>query len=117
MKEFVLLFRMDVTNPEAQPNPKQMELYMQQWMEWISAITGEERLAAGGNHLSPHGRVLKANNVVINTPHIADDHSVAGYIIILAKDLDDATRLAKKCPILSGENTSIEIRETASPGQ
>lgn len=32
MKEFVLLFRMDITNAEAQPTPKQMETYMQQWI-------------------------------------------------------------------------------------
>ncbi|MBL7777896.1 MAG: hypothetical protein JNK66_06280 [Chitinophagales bacterium] len=40
---------------------------------------------------------------------------IAGYIIILAKNLDEATKIAKKCPILNGQNTSVEIRETATP--
>lgn len=38
MKEFVLLFPMDITNKEAQPTNKQMESYMQQWISWINEI-------------------------------------------------------------------------------
>jgi len=120
MKEFVLLFRMDITNKESQPTKKQMETYMQQWVEWINEIADNDQLADGGNHFSLQGlqgRVLKPNNEIIDTPHIADNNSVAGYIIVLAKNLDDATKIAKKCPILNGQNTSVEIRETATPGQ
>jgi hypothetical protein len=117
MKEFVLLFRMDITNAEAQPTPKQMETYMHQWMEWIDEISGNGQLADGGNHLSRQGRVLKPNNEVIETPHIADNNSIAGYIIVLAKNLDEATKIAKKCPILNGQNTSVEIREVGVPGE
>jgi len=117
MKEFVLIFRMDITNQEAQPTNEQMESYMQQWMEWINEIADNDQLADGGNHFSRQGRVLKPNNVVIETPHIADNNSIAGYIIILCDNLEAATKIAKKCPILNGQNTSVEIRETATPGQ
>ncbi len=108
---------MDITNKEVQPSKKQMEIYMQQWMDWINEIADKDQLADGGNHLSRKGRVLKPNNVVIDTPHIADNNSIAGYIIILANNLDEATEIAKKCPILNGQNTSVEIRETAAPGK
>ena len=117
MNEFVLLFRMDITNKEAQPTKKQMEGYMQQWMSWITEIADNDQLSDGGNHFSQLGRVLKPNNEVIEAPHIADNNSVAGYIIILADNLDAATKIAKKCPILNGQNTSVEIRETATSGQ
>ena len=117
MKEFVLLFRMDITNKDAQPSKKQMELYMQQWISWINEISDNGQLADGGNHFSRQGRVLKPNNEVIGTPHISDNNSVAGYIIVLAKNINEATKIAKKCPILNGQNTSVEIRETAKPGQ
>jgi hypothetical protein len=117
MKEFVLLFRMDISNKAAQPTKNQMETYMQQWMEWINEIADNDQLADGGNHLSQQGRVLKPNNEVIDSPHIADNNSIAGYIIVLAQNLDEATKLAKKCPILNGQNTSVEIREIALPGQ
>ena len=117
MKEFVLLFRMDITNKEAQPTKKQMDIYMQQWMSWINEIADSDQLVDGGNHFSRQGRVLKPNNVIFETPYISESNSVAGYIIVLAKNIDEATKIAKKCPILSGQNTSVEIRETATPGQ
>ncbi len=117
MNEFVLLFRMDITNQEAQPTKKQMEIYMQQWMEWLNDIADNKQLADGGNHFSRQGRVLKPNNEVIDSPHISDNNSVAGYIIVLANNLNEATKIAMKCPILNGQYTSVEIRETATPGQ
>lgn len=117
MKEFVLLFRMDITNEEAQPSKEQMEIYMQQWMLWIDEIEENEQLVDGGNHFSKDGRVLMSNKKVLDTPYIAHNNSVAGYIIILADNVDGATEIAKKCPILAGENTSVEIREVGIPGE
>ena len=114
MKEFLLIFRMDITTKEAQPSPEQMKLYMTQWMEWINDISAQQQLADGGNHLSPIGKVLRSNNVIADESYTSNKESVAGYIIILAKDIDDAVRIAKKCPILQGEGTSIEVRETAT---
>ena len=116
MKEFVLMFRMDITNEKAQPTKDQMEMYIQQWMVWINEIAENGQLADGGNHFSKEGRVLKPNGEIIEKPHIAGDISVAGYIVILADNMDGAMKIAKKCPILNGENTSGEIRETAQPG-
>ncbi len=117
MKQFVLLFRMDITNREAQPTKMQMEVYMKQWMEWINQISKNKQLASGGNHFSQQGRVLMGDNQMLESPHISDNNSVAGYIIVLAENLDEATKIAKKCPILNGQNTSVEIRETATPGK
>jgi hypothetical protein len=56
------------------------------------------QLTDGGNHFSRQGRVLKPNSEVVETPHISDNNSIAGYIIVLAKNLDEATAIAKKCP-------------------
>ena len=52
MKEFALLFRMDITSKSAKPTDKQMKIYMQQWMEWLNYISGKGQLADGGNHFS-----------------------------------------------------------------
>ncbi len=117
MKEIVLLFRMNITTKEAQPTNEQMKIYMQKWIEWINYITDKGQLADGGNHFSRTGRVLKTNNSITESPDISDNKSVAGYIIVLAKNLNDASKLAERCPILKGENTSVETREVATPGQ
>ena len=116
MKEFILLFRMDITTPEAQPTPGQMDIYMQDWMEWINDISAHGQLADGGNHLSNSGTVLRSNDRMIEEPYTSNNESVSGYIIILAKNEKDALSIARKCPILSGEGTSVEVRETATPG-
>ena len=116
MKEFVLMFRMDITTPEAQPTQDQMDLYMVQWMKWINDISNHGQLADGGNHFSYSGKVLRANNGISEKPYTANNESVSGYILILAKNMDDAVGIAKKCPILQGEGTSVEVRETATPG-
>jgi hypothetical protein len=115
MKEFVLIFRMDITTKEAQPSPEQMELYMEQWMDWIGDITQADQLADGGNHFLPAGKVLRPKNNRSDGPYTSNKESVAGYIIILAKDMKEAIKIAQKCPILQGEGTSVEIREPATP--
>jgi hypothetical protein len=117
MKEFIFLFRMDITTKEVQPTREQMKTYMDQWQQWISGIDSDGQLAEGGNHLSRQGRVLKPHDEVIDTPYIAENNSVAGYIIVLAENMDEATKIAMGCPILTGQNTSVEIRETAAPGE
>lgn len=116
MKTFVLLFRMDITDPKKQPSKKQMEQYMRQWMLWINEIEDNGQLADGGNHFSREGRVLKPKGEITHNPCIENNMSVAGYIIITADSIDEATTIAAKCPILNGDQTSVEIRETALPG-
>jgi hypothetical protein len=115
MEKYVLLFRMDIITESAQPNAEQMQSYMTSWMKWIDDIAAKEQLAEGGNHFSKAGKLLMPKNTITDGPYTANKESVAGYIIILAKGMDDAINIAQKCPILEGEGTSIEIRETATP--
>jgi hypothetical protein len=116
MKQFVLLFRMDITSKDAQPNPEQMKVYMNQWMLWINKIKEQGQLANGGNHLSKEGKVLRSKNNIIDGPYQMNKESVTGYIIILAKNFDEALRVVIDCPILQGEGTSVEVREIAAAG-
>lgn len=116
MKEYMLIFRMDITTAEMQPTAEQMKGYMQQWMAWIGEIDGSDRLAEGGNHLSKQGRVLSSGKRITEGPFVENHQSVAGYIIIYADDMEEASGIAAKCPILGGDNTSVEIREIGIPG-
>lgn len=117
MKEYVLLFRMDITSAEKKTTDAQMQVYMQQWMAWINDIELKGQLADGGNHFSSNGKVLRPGGIMEDGPYTVNKESVAGYIIILAKDMDNALAIAQKCPILEGEGTSVEIRETDVPGK
>lgn len=108
MKEFHLFFRLE---KDLKPEPDQMALYRKQWQLWIDAISAENKLI-GGNHLSSEALVLQPGSAV---PQALPDNElmIAGYIRILAPNIDDACRIAAGCPILNGNNTRVEIRETA----
>lgn len=116
MNEYVLIFRMDILTEALQPTELQMKEYLKEWNAWIGEIAAAGKLAEGGNHLLQAGRVLRPNEQPTEGPYVSNGESVAGYIIVLAKDMDEATKLAKKCPILRGEGTSVEIRKTGNPG-
>lgn len=110
MNNYTLFFRMDITTPEAQPTAEQMDLYMQQWNEWIESINANNQLE-GGTHLSKQGRVLRPKGIMTDGCYMEKKESVAGYIVISAKNINDATAIAQNCPILQGEGTSVEIRQ------
>ncbi len=112
MKEYVLFFRMDITTREAQPTQEQMKIYMTSWNKWVNEISSAGRLAKGGKHLHPSGKILKPKNVLFDGPYTTNNESVAGYILILASNIEEAVAIARKCPILQGEGTSVEVRET-----
>lgn len=115
MNTYALIFRMDILNPETQPTPEQMRGYMESWTRWTGSIEALGRLE-GGNHFAPRGWVLRPGGIRQEQPYAAGAESVAGYLLVRAVDDADALRIAKDCPILQGEGTSVEVRETGVPG-
>jgi hypothetical protein len=114
MKDFALVFRINVVDDK--PAKEDMRKYMEEWMEWIDYIGEEGQLVDGGNQFSYQGKVIRSGGEATDSPLINDGQAVAGYIIIMAKNMEDASAIAGKCPILKGENTSVEIRELANMG-
>lgn len=112
MKQYALIFRMDITTPGAQPTPQQMQQYMQSWHAWTQQIQANGQLA-GGNHFSPTVAKVLTKQGSMDGPYVANTQSVAGYLIITAVDLNAALTIAQQCPILQGDNTSVEVREVA----
>lgn len=110
MDEFVLFFRMDIITKDAQPSPEQLQVYMKQYHDWVGGIAAQNKFV-GGKGLSTEGKVLKAHKVITDGPFAEIKESIAGYIIIRAKDFNDAVSLAKDCPMLNGEGNSVEVRK------
>ena len=107
MKEFLLLFRM---SPMAeQPSPEQMQASMKLWQDWLGGIAAQDKLANAGNRLGFEGKVMKANNAIVDGPYAEIKEMIGGYSIVKAASLAEATSLAHNCPILQvGGN--VEIR-------
>lgn len=45
-----------------------------------------------------------------DNPYTVNKKSVNGFIVICAANIEDATEIAKDCPILNGKGTSEEVR-------
>jgi hypothetical protein len=108
MDEFVLLFHMDKTM-EA-PSPEQLQGYMKQYHDWVGGIAAQNKFS-GGTGLSTEGKVLKPNDVITDGPYAEIKETIAGFIVIKAKDFDEAVSLAKACPMLQGEGNIVEVRK------
>jgi len=110
MDEFLLLMRLDIITKEAQPSPEQMQVYMKMYQDWVGGIAAQNKFI-GGTGLSMEGKVVKSNNVITDGPFAEIKESIAGFIMVKAKDFEEATGFAKDCPILQGEGNSVEVRK------
>ena len=97
MKEYLLLMKGD---DSAQASPEDMQKRMQDYMVWMQKMTAEERWVAG-TPLEPTGHLLKDKDTVITDgPFLEPKEIIGGYVILKANDQDEATALAKQCPLL-----------------
>jgi len=110
MDEFLILMRLDLITREAQPSPEQMQVYMQQYHDWVGGIAARNQFV-GGTSLSFEGKVIRHDHVIMDGPYAETKESLAGFVIIKAKDLEEAAGFAKDCPILAGAGNSVEVRK------
>ena len=109
MKDFLLVFRSDFSN-DPKSSPDEMQASTKRWMDWIGGIAAQGKLTDRGNRLNPSGKVVKAANVIADGPYAEIKESISGYSIVKADSVEEASELAKGCPILkTGGN--VEIRE------
>lgn len=105
MSEFMLLMKGDDSQTVS---PEQMQARMQAYMVWMKKMTESGSLRAAGP-LEPTGRHLKnADTVVTDGPFLEPTEIIGGYVIVAAADIDEATELARGCPLL--EHCEIMVR-------
>ncbi len=105
-KEYLLLFR-GGANPEDM-TPDQMKTTMNDWMLWMKGLKKSKQLTLG-HPLQDGGKMLsgaKGKNVA---PCCDTPDSIGGYMLIRAKNLAEATKIAKGCPIFNNRGT-VELR-------
>ncbi len=112
MEEYLIIMRLDLLTKDAQPSPEQLQVYMKMYNDWVGGIAAQNKFV-GGKGLSTEGRVIKAGNVITDGPFAELKESIAGFIIVKAKDFEDALQMARSCPILQGNN-SVEVRKVIS---
>jgi len=101
MTDFLLLFRFP---PGVPPSPAEMD----RWGKWVAGLEKKGHLKNPGAPVEFSGAVLSGRDVVPGM-YEEDDTVVGGFMILEAKTLKQATRLAAGCPILLGDGM-VEVR-------
>jgi hypothetical protein len=100
MTKFLLFFR------GGWPNQANQSDFIVTFGQWISSL-GRGGKILSGERLKPTGRVVSGDGAF--DLHIGHDTS-GGFIVVEAKNYDDAVSLTAKCPLLENGG-KIEIRE------
>ncbi|SKC39402.1 Uncharacterized conserved protein [Ohtaekwangia koreensis] len=91
-------------------SPEEQQAQMQKWFAWVEKLTKDNRYVAG-EALIPGGKTLSGSKkTVTDGPFAEGKELAAGFFVIQAKDLDEATQLAKDFPDFD-LNGSVEVRE------
>jgi hypothetical protein len=106
MSEFTYLFR----GRETSASPEQMQKSMEKWVAWFKDLGAKGHIKDPGHPLENTGKVVKGKqHLVSDGPYAETKDVVGGYIVVEAKDLEEAVKLAKGCPILE-VGGSVEVR-------
>lgn len=109
MKDFLLLYRLDESKL-ASRSPEELQANTQRWMDWMGNIAAQNKLTARGERLHTDGKVIRRDHVITDGPYTELKEQLGGYSIVKAASLEEATALAKDCPIFFNGG-SVEVRE------
>jgi hypothetical protein len=113
MASFMYLFRGNQTALRSM-SPEQMQQTMKKWMDWKDTLEKNGHLKQLGERLDGTGKVVRGKSkAVTDGPYVEVKDSIGGYMLVEAKDMDQAVALAKGCPILEGDGT-VEVRPIVS---
>jgi hypothetical protein len=109
MERFMFLFRGGDTHVHNAKDSMEVKAYIQSWITWMQDL-GKDGIISGGQPLQTTGKQVNGKNkVVTDGPFIEAKEMVGGYLIVNAKDINEAVEIAKGCPIFK-ENGKVEVR-------
>jgi hypothetical protein len=116
MSEFVYLFKGG--DPQSrQLSPEEMQKHMTKWTVWMDSLTQRGHMRSG-QPLAPGGKLVQGpQRLITDGPFPEAKDLVGGYILVEAKDIQEAAKLAQECPLfedvqnLTAANApSVEVR-------
>src|SRR5258708_5044647 len=111
MPDFMYLHRgQGNQQPATPPSPEEMKQMMQKFMVWTEAMKKGGHLKDPGAQLERKGKLVHGGNKgVTDGPFAEAKDVVGGYMILTAKDMDEAGGLLKDAQFL-GPDGLIEVR-------
>jgi hypothetical protein len=112
MEKFMYLFR-GGSNPAQ--SPEDMQAHMQKWMVWMESL-GKRGIFVAGEPLHTTGKQVNGKKKELTDgPFIEAKEMVGGYLIVNAKDIDEAVEISKGCPIFDMDG-KLEVRQIQKIG-
>lgn len=109
MEKFMFLFRGGYTHVEHANDSTETKEYINRWTTWMQGLAVQGKLA-GGDPLKTSGKQVHGKNkVVTDGAFAANNVMVGGYLLVHAKDLEEAVEISKGCPIFE-EDGQVEVR-------
>lgn len=113
MSNFLYLFR-GGEDAYQKLSQEEKQAHMQVWGQWMGKLKEKGQLL-DGLPLAEDGRVVhNKGELVTNGPFAEGAELVGGYLIVSAKDMDEAVEISKDCPIFDYEGSNVEVREILS---
>lgn len=107
MEKYMFIF---IGGDASHLSPEKQEAQMNKWFAWVQKLQEQGRYASG-EALLPGGKTIRsAKKTVTDGPYAESKEVVAGYFVVNAKDLAEATEIAKEYPDFELGGV-IEIRE------
>ncbi len=76
----------------------------EEWGKWFGQLG--DKLVDGGNPFGEGGQAISKDGVMA-----VKDHPATGYSIVKAGSMDEATELAKGCPLMSAKDGAVCVYE------
>ena len=112
MAKYMFVFRGGLVT-KADASPDQMQAHFQKWVTWFGELQARGEVA--GDPLQSGGKTLRGPHKTESDGPYAEMKDLVGrYAILDAASLEDATQIARGCPIFEDhDNGSVEVRAIA----
>jgi hypothetical protein len=116
MEKFMLIFKGGFYE-DRNLSPEESQARMQKWYKWVQDLTDQGKYV-GGEPLLKGGKILSSNQdkiVVTDGPFPEAKELVGGFFIINAKDINEASEIAKSYPDFDLDGR-VEVRPVMKIG-
>jgi hypothetical protein len=111
MAKFMYIFRGGGYATPGAASPTEIQQHLARWTAWTNGLLAAGRLAGAQPLGYPAtGKTMRGRDrVVTDGPYAESKDLVSGTVVVEAASLDEATELARECPIFEFDG-SVEVR-------
>jgi hypothetical protein len=114
LKKFLCIQRSQPGQPEpsGKPTPEQMKAMYAKFDAWMAKF--QNNIVDLGGRLGDGAVVTAASPT--DGPFAEGNEDIGGFMILTARNLQEAIAVARACPGLVSPGSGVEVREIQTPG-